>query len=79
MVVERRLGYIEEVRRRGYLDRLLLSHDNCALSHLVSYGNTGYGYLPTAFLQRLRHDGYAEDELRQLFVDNPVAAVAVDS
>lgn len=76
-VVQRRLHFINEVRRRGHLDRLLLSQDNCALSHLHAYGNTGYDYLATGFLDLLREASYSEGELEQLFVRNPVQAIAV--
>ena len=78
-IVERRLGFIREVRRRGYLDRLLLSHDNCALSHLRTHGNTGYDYLATGFLERLRSEGLAPDELQLLFVRNPASALAIEA
>lgn len=79
LVVERRSAFIREVRRRGHLDRLLLSHDVCALSHLHAYGNTGYDYLASGFLDRLRNEGYAEEELQMIFVRNPVRAIAIGS
>jgi phosphotriesterase-related protein len=75
LAVERRLAWILELRRRGLLGRLLLSHDVCAQSHLRAFGNTGYDYLPNEFLGRLREAGFADDELRQLFVENPRAAL----
>ena len=78
-VVERRLAFVLEMRKRGLLERLLLSHDNCALSHLRAYGNTGYDYLATGFLERLRDAGLAVEELGTLFVRNPVAAIAIGS
>lgn len=77
LVTERRLHYIAEARRRGYLDRLLLSHDVCALSHLRAYGGTGYDYLPGDFATRLREGGLSEEELTGLFVENPRRALTV--
>ena len=71
--VERRVRYVLEARRRGFLDRVLLSHDVCAQSHLVAFGGTGYDYLPARFGDRLREAGLAEDELRMLFIENPEA------
>lgn len=73
--VERSVRYISEARRRGYLDQLLLSSDNCALSHLQAFGGSGYAYLPVAFSERLRDAGFTEDELRLLFVENPKRAL----
>ena len=69
--VERRVRYILEARRRGFLDRILVSHDVCALSHLLSFGGTGYEYLPARFGEVLRDAGLADEELRRLFVENP--------
>ena len=75
--VERRIGYVLEARRRGFLDRLLLSHDVCAQSHLVVYGGTGYEFLPARFAGMLRDAGLADEELQLLFVENPRRALAV--
>jgi phosphotriesterase-related protein len=74
--LERRVSYVLEAQRRGLLDRLLLSHDVCAQSHLHAFGGSGYDLLPTAFAERLRTEGFAEEELRQLFVLNPRRALA---
>jgi phosphotriesterase-related protein len=71
LVVERRTTFVLEMRRRGFLDRLLLSQDVCALSHLRAYGNTGYDYLPDGFAPHLRDAGLSTEELHQLFVRNP--------
>jgi predicted metal-dependent phosphotriesterase family hydrolase len=79
LVAERRLHYVAEVRRRGYLDRLLVSHDVCALSHLRAYGGTGYDYLPGDFAARLREAGMSDEELTRLFVENPRRALTGDA
>jgi predicted metal-dependent phosphotriesterase family hydrolase len=71
LTVERRIGFILEARRRGFLDRLLVSHDVCALSHLRAYGGTGYDYIPAEFTTKLRDAGLSEEELWLLFIDNP--------
>jgi phosphotriesterase-related protein len=76
--IERRLRYVQEARRRGFLDRILLSHDVCAQSHLVAFGGSGYDYLPATFGDRLREAGLAEEELRMLFIENPRRALAGD-
>lgn len=76
LYAQRRFDFILEVRRRGYLDRLLVSHDVCALSHLRAYGGTGYDYLPGDFAGRLREAGFSDEELRLLFIENPRRALA---
>ncbi len=75
LVPERRVRYILEARRRGFLDRLLLSHDICGLSMLRAYGGTGFDYLPGTFAGLLRDRGLSEEELLQLFVLDPRAAL----
>jgi predicted metal-dependent phosphotriesterase family hydrolase len=71
----RGVRYVMEARRRGYLDRLLLSSDVCALSHLTAYGGSGYGYVPTGLVARLQAEGVSDEELHMLFVDNPWRAL----
>ncbi len=75
LVPERRVRYILEARRRGFLDRLLLSHDICGLSMLRAYGGTGYDYLPGTFAGLLREGGLSDEELLQLFVHDPREAL----
>lgn len=75
LAVDRRVGFILEMRRRGVLDRLLLSQDVCAQSHLRAFGNTGYDYLPCEFRDRLRAEGLADEELDLIFVHNPRRAL----
>jgi len=78
LVVERRVAWILEMRRRGHLDRLLLSQDVCAQSHLRAFGNTGYDYLAAEFQDVLAAAGITEDERRLLSVENPKRALAGD-
>ncbi|CAN5775668.1 phosphotriesterase [soil metagenome] len=76
LVIDRRVRYVTEARRRGFLDRLLVSHDVCAQSHLRAYGGTGYDYLPAEFSQRLRDAGLSDEELHLIFIQNPRRALA---
>jgi predicted metal-dependent phosphotriesterase family hydrolase len=78
LVVERRLRYVLEARRRGYLSQLLLSHDVCALSMLRAYGGTGYDYLPGTFVGMLRDAGLSKEELVLLFVVQPRTVLTPD-
>ncbi len=55
----------------GYADRILLSHDVCHDSQLVSYEGNGYVYLSSTFLPRLREHGLDEATVTQLTVGNP--------
>ncbi len=75
LVPERRVRYLLEARRRGFLDRVLLSHDVCALSMLRAYGGTGYDYLPRDFMGLLRERGFLEEELLGLVIEQPRQAM----
>lgn len=72
---ERRLRFVLEAARRGYLDQVLLSHDVCALSHLRAYRGTGYDYIPTEFIPRLREAGLSDEQIHLLTVVNPRRAL----
>jgi phosphotriesterase-related protein len=60
-----------ELLHRGHADSVLLSHDVCHNSQLRHYEGSGYTYLSTAFLPRLRERGVSEAEIDQLTVLNP--------
>jgi phosphotriesterase-related protein len=74
--VQRYVELIQEFLSRGFLRRLLLSHDVCMLPHLHAYGGTGYDFLLTGFADRLRAAGLSRAEVEVLYVDNPRAALA---
>jgi len=60
-----------EVLERGFADRILLSQDVCHNSQLTAYEGSGYTYLTSAFLPRLREAGVADDVLTQMTMANP--------
>lgn len=77
-VSSQRARFVVEMVRRGHIDRLLLSQDICALSHLSVRGGSGYGYLLTGFLPLLRSLGLSEEQTTQLTVLNPQRALDPD-
>jgi phosphotriesterase-related protein len=76
IVPQRRVSYLLEARRRGFLNRVLLSHDVCALSMLRAYGGTGYDYLPREFVRALRESGFSAEESLGLVAEQPRRAIA---
>jgi predicted metal-dependent phosphotriesterase family hydrolase len=74
--VRRYVDLIKTFLDRGFLHRLLLSHDVCMLPHLRAYGGTGYDYLLTDFTARLCAAGLTQLEIDTLLIDNPRAALA---
>jgi phosphotriesterase-related protein len=74
-VYSQRAGFVKEITRRGYLNRLLLSQDICALSHLSARGGSGYAYLLTGFLPLLQSIGLSQEQTDRLTTLNPQQAL----
>lgn len=70
-----RVGYLRAAERDGYLDRILLSQDICQRSQFKTYGGIGYDVLFRRFLPRLRAEGFSEEQIVMLVVDNPRRAL----
>jgi predicted metal-dependent phosphotriesterase family hydrolase len=70
--------YVLNLRRAGYLEKILLSQDICFRALLGTYGGCGYAHVLTVFSDRLREAGLPDDELEQILVDNPRRALTGD-
>ena len=57
--------------RRGFEDRLMLSHDVCKLGQLRIHGGTGFVYLSETFLPALIAKDVPEATIRTITHDNP--------
>ncbi len=73
--VDRRIRWILNLLGKGFIGRLLLSHDVCARTDLRVYGGTGYDYIASEFVDRLRDVGLTQAQLDQILVANPSAAL----
>lgn len=78
-VVESRLALVGESVSRGFSDRVLLSHDVCALSHLRMRGGTGYDYLLGEFVDELTRHGVPHDLISQMTTANPQKALSFEA
>jgi phosphotriesterase-related protein len=74
-VYSQRAGFVNEMARRGYLHRLLLSQDICAMSHLSARGGSGYAYLLTGFVPLLQSLGLSKEQTDRLMTRNPQEAL----
>lgn len=61
----------------GHADRVLLSQDVCHNSQLSAYEGSGYTYLQTTFLGRLRDAGLDDATLERLTVSNPLRLLTI--
>lgn len=73
--LEDRIKGILELVAAGYLDRVLLSQDICAVSQLAAHGGPGYGFILTHVVPRLRDAGMGDDEIDRILVANPRRAL----
>ena len=68
------LGRIREIIdliQRGYLERILLSHDIGMKVMLVSYGGWGYAHLLREVVPLMQLYGITDDEIGTMMIDNP--------
>ena len=75
----RHLHLCRELKQRGHLARVLLSHDAGWFDPAKPGGGTfrGYDLLGTKFLPLLREHGFTDAEIRRLTVTNPAEAFAI--
>ena len=70
------LAHVVKAVNAGLVDRMMLSHDICHRSHHPGYGGTGYHYIPTTYLGRLREMGVTDEQFYRMMVDNPRRALS---
>lgn len=66
-----RIFSVLELINRGNLNRLLLSHDTVYKSMLRSYGGFGYAHLPEDIVPIMLANGYTQNWIDQMTVQNP--------
>ncbi|MGQ4807046.1 Phosphotriesterase homology protein [Candidatus Entotheonellaceae bacterium PAL068K] len=62
---------LKQLVDKGCLERLLLSHDTAMKIQLTRYGGWGYGHLPKNIVPLMRHQGFTEEHMTTMMVDNP--------
>lgn len=68
---QRRVNGMRELANRGYLDRILLSHDICHVSERAAYQGPGYTYVIQEVVHQLRDVGFSDEEVEVMTVQNP--------
>ena len=69
-------GYVVKLIDKGYIDKILLSHDLCLRNQLHAFGGPGYTFLQETFHTFLTDAGVEEAAYRQITVNNPARALA---
>ena len=68
------LDFVQELRQRGLLNHVLLSHDGDSYDNGQS---RPYHYLFTGFIPLLEKNGFSQQEIQQMIEDNPRRAYTV--
>ena len=66
-----RIKEIRELIEMGYLEQILLSHDICYKTRLVTYGGEGYAHLLREVLPLMKIYGISDEEIRTMVQENP--------
>ena len=76
--LEQQLDNLAELCRRGYADRIVLSHDNMVFLDWMAPGtyeslvrHFPYGFIHTETLPGLRERGVRDDDINTMLVENP--------
>ena len=70
-----RVEYVVNLIEKGFIGRILLSHDIARRPTLTAYGGGGYAYILQEFVPRLQAAGVKDEKIRTILVDNPRRAL----
>lgn len=66
-----RIDLIRRLIAEGMRDRILIAHDICTKTRLVSYGGHGFGHILENVAPRMRRKGVEEEDMQAILVGNP--------
>ena len=66
-----RLAYIRALIEHGHGERIVISHDICTKTRLVTYGGHGYGHIVRNVVPLMRKKGFTEREIDAILVRTP--------
>ena len=66
-----RLAYIRTLIERGLAGQVVVSHDICTKTRMVTYGGHGYGHMFRNVVPLMRDKGFTADEIDTITVGNP--------
>lgn len=71
------IDLVADLVRLGFTRQILLSHDVCWRSRMKHWGGSGFDFLVTHFLPKLREKGVSDGEIHIMTVENPARILAV--
>ena len=66
-----RLAYIRALIDRGHGGQVVVSHDICTRTRLVTYGGHGYGHIVRNVVPLMQRKGFSGDEIDTILVRTP--------
>ncbi len=66
-----RIEQIIEMIEKGYLDKILISHDTCMKIKLTRFGGCGYHHILRNIVPHMRVLGVSEEQVSIIMVENP--------
>ena len=66
-----RLAFIRALIERGQGDQVVVSHDICTKTRLVTFGGHGYRHMFLNVVPLMRRKGFSEDEIDAIVVRTP--------
>jgi phosphotriesterase-related protein len=65
--IEQLVGLIED----GYLERVVLAHDNCTKHRLREFGGHGFDHIPSTITSWMKRQGMSQAQIDVLLIENP--------
>ncbi len=65
--IEQLIGLIED----GFLERLVLAHDNCTKHRLREFGGHGFDHIPSTVTGWMKRQGMSQAQIDMLLIENP--------
>ena len=65
--IEQLVGLIED----GYLERVLLAHDNCTKHRLREFGGHGFDHIPLTVTSWMKRMGIGQVQIDKMLIENP--------
>ena len=66
-----RLAFIRALIERGQGDQVVVSHDICTKTRLVTYGGHGYRHMMLNVVPLMQRKEFSEDEINAILVRTP--------
>jgi phosphotriesterase-related protein len=69
---QKRIDMLKKLVDDGFINQLFISNDMGRKSYLKSYGGgPGWEYIQNKFIPRLKREGFTQEQIDTIFIDNP--------